>query len=84
MKNFSLENNNDVCNKYMYFSEVEVCSKNFSDDEVLVLLKSAFSGCWQSTNNTIYAEVCKNILSDALVIYLKSRDDQVCPKDSLA
>lgn len=41
MKNFSLENNNDVCNKYMYFSEVEVCSKNFNDDEVLVLLKSA-------------------------------------------
>lgn len=41
MKNFSLENNNDVCNKYMYFSEVEVCSKNFSDDEVLVLFKSA-------------------------------------------
>lgn len=41
MKNFSLENNDDVCNKYMYFSEVEVCSKNFSDDEVLVLLKSA-------------------------------------------
>lgn len=41
MKNFSLENNNDVCNKYMYFSEVEVCSKNFSDDEVLVLPKSA-------------------------------------------
>lgn len=41
MKNFSLENKNDVCNKYMYFSEVEVCSKNFSDDEVLVLLKSA-------------------------------------------
>lgn len=41
MKNFSLENNNDVCNKYMYFSEVEVCSKNFIDDEVLVLLKSA-------------------------------------------
>lgn len=40
MKNFSLENNNDVCNKYMYFSEVEVCSKNFSD-EVLVLLMSA-------------------------------------------
>lgn len=41
MKNYSLENNNDVCNKYMYFSEVEVCSKNFSDDEVLVLFKSA-------------------------------------------
>lgn len=41
MKNFSSENNNDVCNKYMYFSEVEVCSKNFSDDEILVLLKSA-------------------------------------------
>lgn len=39
MKNFLLENNNDVCNKYMYFSEVEVCSKNFSDDEVLVLFK---------------------------------------------
>lgn len=39
MKNFLLENNNDVCNKYMYFSEVEVCSKIFSDDEVLVLFK---------------------------------------------
>lgn len=39
MKKFLLENNNDVCNKYMYFSEVEVCSKNFSDDEVLVLFK---------------------------------------------
>lgn len=39
MKNFLLENNNDVCNKYMYFSEVEVCSKNFSDDEILVLFK---------------------------------------------
>lgn len=39
MKNFLLENNNDVCNKYMYFCEVEVCSKNFSDDEVLVLFK---------------------------------------------
>lgn len=45
MKNFLLENNNDVCNKYMYFSEVEVCSKNFSDDEVLVLFKFVFFGC---------------------------------------